>query len=156
MYRWSNNINKTAPRIFPTALMSKPAAKPQKKPATKRNLLSAEEEENPKVSDVHMFGPLISTHTDLCITLSRDPSSLPLTEEGQIGLLEHLKIKKCLASSWIPSEVQMLTSRANTLGLAATFHPVVNKWRISAEDSWFTAEQFIRRIEKFRKTLLGL
>ncbi len=136
--------------------MSKPAAKPKIKSAMKRSVLSGEEEENPKVSDVHILGPLIiSRQSNLCITLSRDPSCLPLTEESQNKLLESLKSKKCLASAWIPSENQMLTSRAITLGLAASFHPVVNKWRISTEDSWFTAEQFVRRIEKARRTLLG-
>ncbi len=137
-------------------IMSKPASKPQTKPAVKRNVLSAEEEENPKVSDVHILGPLIQTQSNLCITLSRDSSCLPLTEESQIKVLEGLKCKKCLASAWIPSEMQVLTSRAITLGLAATFHPAVNKWRISAEDSWLTAEQLVRRIEKARRTLLGL
>ncbi len=135
--------------------MSKSAAKPKAKPALKRNVLIGEEEENPKLSDVHIFGPLISTENDNCITLSRDPSCLPLTEESQAKLLESLKSKKCLATSWTQSEVQVLTSRAITLGLDATYHPALNKWRIHSEDSWFTAEQFIRRIEKARRTLLG-
>ncbi len=136
--------------------MSKPATKSQNKPALKRNVLSGEEEENPKVSDVHILGPLISTQSNQRITLSRDPSCLPLTEESQIKLLESLKCKKCLASAWIPSDIQVLTARAITLGLAATFHPAVSKWRISAEDSWLTEEQLIRRIDKTRKSLLGL
>ena len=128
---------------------------PTKKSTAKVKQFSDLEAENPKVSDVHILGPLITSETNFCITLSRDPSCLPLTEEAQNSLLEGLKAKKLLASPWSASEPQALTTRANILGLAATFHPAIYRWRVAAEDAWLTEEQLMKKIDRARKALLG-
>ena len=136
--------------------MSKKDSAPQKKKVTaKVKQFSDIEAENPKVSDVHILGPLIIHQSNQCINMSRDPTCLPLSEEGQIKLLEALKDKKLLASPWIPSDTHALTSRANVFGLCATFHPGIYRWRVAAEDAWLTEEQLLKKIEKCRKALLG-
>jgi hypothetical protein len=137
-------------------MSKKPAAPATKKGPAKPKIFSELEAENPKVSDVHILGPLIASQSGFCITLSRDPSYLPLTEESQARLLGDLKLKKLLATPWLSSETHALTTRANILGLGATFHPGVYRWRVAAEDIWLTEEQFLKRIDKARKALLGI
>ena len=113
-------------------MSKKPPAPVPKKGLAKPKQFTDAEAENPKISDIHILGPLISSQIGFCITLRRDPSCLPLTDESQTKLIDGLKSKKVLVLPWVASETQVLTARANVLGLCATFHPGRNFEQLAA------------------------